>query len=239
MTILPPGRSDRIECDQVARPTVSITASTLTGSRAPDSKTSWAPISSARARLASSRLVASTVQPAGAGQRDQRGRDAPAGALHEHGVAGLEAALGEEHPVGREPGRRQAGGLLEATATPAWGPRCRAARRPGRRRCPGGARRAASACGSSVSSPVHDGSLITACTTTSLPSSSRPAASQPRIIGSASSLQPDAAQRPEVVVVEAGGLDGDGGPPVGRRRDRVAPPPPGRPSGSSEEKASA
>ena len=40
ITTLPPGRSDRTECDQVARPTVSITASTFTGSRAPDSKTS-------------------------------------------------------------------------------------------------------------------------------------------------------------------------------------------------------
>ena len=86
---MPPGRSDRIECDQVARPTVSMTASTLTGSRSPDSKTSWAPSSSARLRLVSSRLVANTLRPAGARQRDQRGRDAAAGALHEHGVAGL------------------------------------------------------------------------------------------------------------------------------------------------------
>ena len=39
-------------------------------------------------------------------------------------VAGLEAALGEEHPVGRQPGGRQAGGLLEATARRAWAPRC-------------------------------------------------------------------------------------------------------------------
>ena len=60
---MPPGRSDRIECDQVARPTVSITASTFTGSRSPDSKTSWAPMSSARLRLASSRLVARTFSP--------------------------------------------------------------------------------------------------------------------------------------------------------------------------------
>ena len=64
VTIRPPGRSARIECDQVALPTVSMTASTLTGSRAPDSKTSCAPISSARARLASSRLVARTRSPA-------------------------------------------------------------------------------------------------------------------------------------------------------------------------------
>ena len=81
---MPPGRSDRIECDQVAAPTVSMTASTCSGSRAPDSKTSWAPSSSARARLASSRLVAQHPQPAGARQRDQRGGDAAAGALHQH-----------------------------------------------------------------------------------------------------------------------------------------------------------
>ena len=64
ITILPPGRRERIECDQVALPTVSMTASTLIGSRAPDSNTSWAPISRALARLPSSRLVASTRSPA-------------------------------------------------------------------------------------------------------------------------------------------------------------------------------
>ena len=58
----PPGRSARIECDQVALPTVSMTASTFTGSRAPDSNASCAPSSSARARLASSRLVAQHPQ---------------------------------------------------------------------------------------------------------------------------------------------------------------------------------
>ena len=44
--------------------------------------------------------------------------------------------------------------------------------------------------GSSVSSPLQAGSPMTACTTTSLPSSSIPAASQPRIIGSDSSRSP-------------------------------------------------
>ncbi len=44
--------------------------------------------------------------------------------------------------------------------------------------------------GSSVSSPRQAGSAITACTTTSLPSASIPAASQPRIIGSLSSDSP-------------------------------------------------
>ena len=44
--------------------------------------------------------------------------------------------------------------------------------------------------GSSVSSPFHAGSEITACTTTSLPSGSIPAASQPRIIGRFCSASP-------------------------------------------------
>ena len=34
-TTVPPGRSERSECAQVASPTVSITASTRSGSRAP------------------------------------------------------------------------------------------------------------------------------------------------------------------------------------------------------------
>ena len=58
MTMRPPGRSERMEWVQVARPTVSITASTRTGSRAPVSNTSCAPMSSARLRFSSSRLVA-------------------------------------------------------------------------------------------------------------------------------------------------------------------------------------
>ena len=49
-------RAQRLtECDQVAAPTVSITASTRSGSRAPDSNARSAPISTARAPLASSR----------------------------------------------------------------------------------------------------------------------------------------------------------------------------------------
>ena len=64
MTSVPPGRSDLTECDQVAAPTVSITASTRCGSRAPDSNASTAPSSTARFRLASSRLVAKTRSPA-------------------------------------------------------------------------------------------------------------------------------------------------------------------------------
>src|SRR4029450_5953315 len=70
----------------------------------------------------------------------------------------------------------------------------------GTRFCAGTATRSASAPwyrslssdrrGSSVSSPRQAGSEITACTTTSLPSASSPAASQPRIIGSLSSPHP-------------------------------------------------
>ena len=37
-TMVPPGRRDLTECAHVASPTVSITASTRSGSRAPDSK---------------------------------------------------------------------------------------------------------------------------------------------------------------------------------------------------------
>jgi hypothetical protein len=44
--------------------------------------------------------------------------------------------------------------------------------------------------GSSVSSPAHDGSVSTACTTTSLPSGSTPAASQPSTIGILSAGSP-------------------------------------------------
>ena len=48
----------------MAWPTVSITASTRSGSRAPDSKTWSAPSSRARSRLASLRLVAHIRKPA-------------------------------------------------------------------------------------------------------------------------------------------------------------------------------
>jgi hypothetical protein len=64
MTIRPPGLSDFAECEYVASPTVSITASTRSGSRAPDAKASCAPSSSALACLASVRAVAYTWKPA-------------------------------------------------------------------------------------------------------------------------------------------------------------------------------
>jgi hypothetical protein len=64
ITIVPPGLSVRREWPHVASPTVSITASTRSGSRAPGSKEASAPSSSARARLSSERLVAQTRIPA-------------------------------------------------------------------------------------------------------------------------------------------------------------------------------
>ena len=64
--ILPPGFSDLTECDHVALPIVSITASTRSGSRAPDSNTSSAPSDFAWARRSSVRPVAHTRIPAAA-----------------------------------------------------------------------------------------------------------------------------------------------------------------------------
>jgi len=54
------GLSDFAECEYVASPTVSITASTRSGSRAPDGNASCAPSSTALACFASLRAVAHT-----------------------------------------------------------------------------------------------------------------------------------------------------------------------------------
>ena len=64
ITSTPPGFKDFSEWSQVAAPTVSATASTRSGSRAPGSKTASAPSSNARARFASERDVAHTRSPA-------------------------------------------------------------------------------------------------------------------------------------------------------------------------------
>ncbi len=114
MTTVPPGRNDRSECAQVAAPTVSMTASTRSGSLAPLANARSAPSSSALACLSSCRLVDPDPEPGSRAQPDQGGRDAAAGALHEDGVAGPQPRLREEHPVGRQPRRRQAGRLLPA-----------------------------------------------------------------------------------------------------------------------------
>ena len=58
ITIRPPGLRERTECAQVAWPTLSMTTSTRSGSRAPDSKAWSAPSLTARSRLASLRLAA-------------------------------------------------------------------------------------------------------------------------------------------------------------------------------------
>ena len=54
---VPPGTTERSECPQVARPTVSMTASTRSGRRAPGSTARAAPSSIARARFSAVRLV--------------------------------------------------------------------------------------------------------------------------------------------------------------------------------------
>ena len=72
------------ECDQVAAPTVSITASTRSGSRAPDAN---ACVRAELERPRLLRLVAAgrpDAQPGGRPEPDQRGRDAAAGTLHQH-----------------------------------------------------------------------------------------------------------------------------------------------------------
>ena len=118
MTIVPPGRRDRIEWDQVAAPTVSITASTFSGSRDPGSNTASAPTSSARARLASVRARRPHPVSGGVAQHQQRRGHTAARPLHEHRRAGLRRGVGEQHAVGGQPCSGQAGGLRK-------GERCR------------------------------------------------------------------------------------------------------------------
>ena len=62
-TMIPPGFTDRTECDQVALPTDSRTTSTR-GTRAPGSTAAAAPSARARARRYSSRPVTITSSPA-------------------------------------------------------------------------------------------------------------------------------------------------------------------------------
>ena len=63
MTTRPPGRSDLSEWFQAASPTVSITASTRSGSLAPVSNAWSAPSEAAHSRFASSREVTQTRLP--------------------------------------------------------------------------------------------------------------------------------------------------------------------------------
>ncbi|GAA3118394.1 hypothetical protein GCM10017687_35030 [Streptomyces echinatus] len=110
---MPPGRRDFTECDQVAAPTVSMTASTRCGSRAPGSTASTAPSSSARFRFASFPAGGEDPQP-GRLAEDDRGRgDTAARPLHQDRVTRSYPGVGEQHPVRRQPGRRQTGRLGE------------------------------------------------------------------------------------------------------------------------------
>ena len=214
---MPPGRSARSECFQVASPTVSSTASTRSGSRAPVSN------AASRAELLGRRalrLVAARrphAQPGMAAERDRRRRHAAAGALDEHGLPGLRA----------RPSRTASG---TRSATPSAGtppPRRRATRASGTRLARGTATRSASApwCssessvrfGSSVSSPRQSGVAITEWTI-----DLRAVLVDARGVAAEDHRQPvvgqsDAAQRPQVVVVERGGAD------LHRRPARRAP----------------
>ena len=204
-------RPDRVRPGRL--PTVSITASTLTGSRAPDSKTSWAPISSARARLASSRLVASTFRPPARARMISAVATPPPApctstvspALSPPWVKSIRYAVSQA--VGR-----QAASSKDSEA--GLGIRLRPARPPGRRRCPGGARRAASASGRGsrrrsrrvADDGVHDDLVAVLVDPGGVAAEDH----RQRLLA-----QPDPAQRPQVVVVQRGRLDLDRGPPVG------------------------
>ena len=173
-------------------------------------------------------------QSRGTRERDQRRRHATAGPLHEHAVAGPEPALGEEHPVRRQPGGRQAGGLLEGQRGGLRYDVAARHRHPLAPGCPGTAPRGATASGPASRRRARTGSLMTAWTITSLPSSSSPAASHPRIIGSRSAGSPtpcsektswwlsDAAStrhdRPAVRHLRARGVRRRPVRPAGRRR---------------------
>ena len=121
----PPGLSERSECAQVASPTVSITASTRSGSRAPGRERlvraeREGPVPLGLAAAGGPDPVAG--RPA---EQDQRGGDAAARALHQHRGARLEPGPAEQHPVGGQVRRRQARGLARRTARRAWARRLR------------------------------------------------------------------------------------------------------------------
>ncbi len=111
MTSVPPGRSDLMLCDQVAAPTVSMTASTRCGSRCAGlQRLDGAQLD----RPLALGLVATGGEDAktgGLAEHDRGGRHAAAGALDEDGVAGPYSGVGEEHAVRRQPCGRQTGGL--------------------------------------------------------------------------------------------------------------------------------
>ena len=181
---------------------------------APDANVACAPSRSANARFSSRAPGHPHPHPRRAAQLHQRGRDAAGRALHEHRLARPQTRL-----------RRTASGTRSATRCPS--------RAPARAVSPAGLGTALRAgtttvsanvpwCfsvsmlrrGSSVSSPNQAGSPMTECSTTSVPSSQQARAVAAQDHRELLRLDPDAAQRPDVVHVQAGGLDRDRHPAV-------------------------
>jgi hypothetical protein len=188
-TIVPPDFTERIECAHVAAPTVSITASTRSGSRAPGSKAASAPNSSARARFSSDRLVTHTRSPAAAPSRSAAVATPPPAPCTSTVAPGAtpEFVNSIRYAVSHAVGRHAASANESAGG---FGTRLRAGTATRSAKVPGYRSERIVRVGSSVSSPRQSVSPITECTTTSFPSSSIPAASQPRIIGSCSADKP-------------------------------------------------
>ena len=216
---------------QVAAPTVSITASTRSGSRARGlERLVGHRVDGRGCRLAPLRLVTQTRRPITRAEPDHRRRDAAAGALHQHGVAGLQPGAGGQHAVGGQPRGRQARGLARATARSALArvaPRtttCSA-------RVPWCSSDSSVRRGSRVSSPrsrVPDDGVHHDLGAVVVQSRRIAAEDHGQPVGG----QADPAQAPQVVVVEAGGLDPDAGPSSGT--SGAGPSPTTRPdSGSS------
>ena len=229
---MPPGRSAFSECDQVASPTVSITASTRSGSRAPDSN-AWcrAELDARGRRLASSRLVTHTRSPAAAAERrparspPRRRRPAPAPcrpAASPDWVNSIRYAV--SHAVGRQAasskispaglGTRLRRGTTTRSASVPWCTSDSSERR-----------------GSSVSSPGQPGIAIDGVhddLVAVLVDAGAVAAEDHR---QPVRRQPDALQAPQVVVVERGGRSRTVAQPVAAPPGRAARRPPGRTAG--------
>jgi hypothetical protein len=148
-------------------------ASTRAGSRRTGSNTSCAP---ARAPAAAWSRRARSPRRRGPAARASAmaAVETPAtGALHQHAVTRADPGLREEHPVGVQPGGRQAGRLLEDSSA-GLGTGCGAGRRPARRRCPGSARTGCCASGRASRRRSSRGRRRSRGTTTSSPSSVTP-----------------------------------------------------------------
>ena len=92
-TMRAPGAAHFSEWSNVAAPTVSITTSTRSGSRAPGSTRGRAEL---RDPLPLGGVAAGRVHPLAErdGEHDRRGGHAAAGALHQHGLAVRDPAAG-------------------------------------------------------------------------------------------------------------------------------------------------